>query len=33
LSGIRGGPWQLILTGMMGRSYRGVRKCRGTLMP
>ena len=31
--GVSGGPWQLMLTGIIGRSYFGVRKCNGTMMP
>ena len=33
LSGVSGGPWQLMLTGMTARSKRGVRKWSGTMMP
>ena len=32
-SGVSGGPWQLMLTGITGRSKAGVRKCSGTMMP
>ena len=32
-SGVSGGPWQLMLAGITGRSKRGVRKCSGTMMP
>src|SRR6185312_7207309 len=28
--GVSGGPWQLMLAGMIGRSWSGVRKCSGT---